>query len=360
MRDESIPERIIRATHHVRRALLSGYTTYRDLGSEGMQAFDANLRDSINRGLIPGPRLFVATHALTSTGSYEMRTENAANGVGGPQISDACDGLVGVRRAVRRRVADGADVIKFYADYRRKIMRFPPVQAHPYIGGMPFPPKDPNPAVVMFTQEEMNAIVEEADLANLPVACHAGTAKGAIMAARAGVTSIEHGSEGSEELFKEMRRRDCIFVPTLAATEAIQKEQVGKAQQQAKLAFDMGVRLAAGGDTGVFNHGEGVREMELMIGAGIPVESALASCMMGGWESCGKDSCGFRFGWLEEGNRADIIALDSDPRADSHALRKVGFVMKDGKVWKKDGIPVGIIDQVAQDAGLPDPSWQLV
>lgn len=339
MRDESIAERTIRATNHARLALLSGYTTYRDLGSEGMGAFDANVRDAINRGLIPGPRLFVATHALTSTGSYEMRTENAANGVRGPQISDACDGPVGARQAVRRRVADGADIIKFYADYRRKIMRFPPVQAHPYIGGMPFPPSDANPQVVMFTQDEMDAIVDEASLAGLPVACHAGTTKGAVMAARAGVTSIEHGSEGTDELFEAMREHNCIFVPTLAATNAIRPEQVAAAQQRVKRAFDMGVRLAAGGDTGVFNHGEGVREMELMIDAGIPVEEVLHACMVGGWESCGKGGCGYWFGYLARGTRADIIALDADPRVDKQALRSVSFVMKDGRVWKQDGVP---------------------
>lgn len=360
MRDESIVERVIRATNHVRLALLSGFTTYRDLGSEGMQAFDTNLRDAINRGLIPGPRLFVATHALASTGSYEMRTENAANGVIGPQISDACDGPAGVRRAVRRRVADGADVIKFYATYRRKVMRFPPVQTHPYIGGMPFPPANANPETLMFTLEEMQTIVQEARMANLPVACHAGTAQGAKMAAIAGVTSVEHGSEATEDMLEEMERQKCIFVPTLAAIEAIRKEEVGKVQRQAKRAFDMGIRLAAGGDTGVFNHGEGAREMELMIEAGIPIEDTLEACMLGGWESCGKDQCGYRFGWFEKGNRADIIALDTDPRVDARALRKVGFVMKDGKVWKKDSIPVGIIDQVTQDAGLPDPSWQLL
>ena len=359
MRDESIIERTIRATHHVRRALLSGYTTYRDLGSEGMQSFDANLRDAINRGLIPGPRLFVATHALTSTGSYDMRTENASGGVRGPQMSEVCDGVVGVRQGVRRRVAEGADVIKFYADYRRKIMRFPPLQVHPYIGGMPFPPDDINPAVVMFTQGEMNAIVEEATTAGLPVACHAGTEEGARMAARAGVTSIEHGSEGTEELFEEMLRHDTIYVPTLAATHAIRPQQVPEVQQQAKKAFDMGVRLAAGGDTGVFNHGEGAREMELMIEAGIPVEEVLEACMIGGWESCGKDACGFRFGWLAQGTRADIIALDGDPRKDKSALRTVSFVMKDGQVWKKDGIPVGMIGQLMQDAGHAE-SWQVV
>ncbi|KAK5991022.1 hypothetical protein PT974_09298 [Cladobotryum mycophilum] len=351
MRDESIVERTIRATTHARRALVSGYTTYRDLGSEGMGAFDVSLRDAINRGLAPGPRLFVATHALTSTGSYEVRTENAANGVTGPQISDPCDGPVGVRRAVRRRVADGADVIKFYADYRRKVMRFPPLQTHPYIGGIPHAPRNANPQVIMFTQEEMNAIVDEAKLANLPVACHAGSTKGAIMAAKAGVTSIEHGESGSAELIQEMLQNDCIYVPTLAATEVMHKQELASMQKFVKQAYDAGVRLAAGGDTGVFNHGEGVREMELMIEAGIPVEDVLEACMVGGWEACGKDACGYQFGWLARGARADVIALDSDPRADNEALRKVIFVMKDGKIWRRDTVPAGLIQLALEDAG---------
>jgi imidazolonepropionase-like amidohydrolase len=364
MQGESIVERTVRATNHARRALLSGYTTYRDLGSEGMEAFDANFRDAINRGIIPGPRLFVATHALTSTGSYDLRTENGGNGVRGPVLSDVCDGAVGVRRAVRRRVADGADVIKYYADYRRKIMRFPPVQAHPYVGGMPFPPsaEQLNPANVMFTQEEMDAIVDEAKLANLPVACHAGTAKGAIMAAKAGVTSIEHGSEGTPELFDALKKHNVIYVPTLAATQAIRPQEVPSVQAKVKLAHDMGVRLAAGGDTGVFNHGNGAAEMELMLGAGVPLEHVLEACTVGGWETCGGAACGYRFGWFAEGNRADIVALDADPREDPKALRKVSFVMKDGKVWKKDGVAVGVVDLVKQECGhaTEETRWQMV
>jgi imidazolonepropionase-like amidohydrolase len=344
MRDESIVERVVRATNHVRDALLAGYTTYRDLGSEAMQNFDANLRDCVNRGLIPGPRLFVATHALASSGSYEIRSENRSNGLQLPQASDVGDGPQGVRRAVRRRVAEGADIIKFYADYRRKIMRFPPAQAHPYVGSVLFPPENSNPQVLLFTQEEMNMLVEEARLAELPVACHAATAKGAAMALKAGVTSVEHVFESSDELFEEMVRTKCIYVPTLAAAENLAKDKFGALLKSTKKAHDLGVRLAAGGDTGTFPHGEGVREMELMIEAGIPLCDVLESCMVGGWEACGGDLCGFRFGWLEKGNRADIIALESDPRHDPTALRHVGFVMKDGRVWKQNGVAVGMAD----------------
>lgn len=342
MRDESIVERTIRATNHVRRALLSGYTTYRDLGTEGMASFDTNVRDAINRGLIPGPRLFVATECLASTGSYQLRLENTANGASGPRISDPCDGPVSCRAAVRRRVAAGADIIKFYADYSRQAMRFPAVETHGSSIPVQFPPRNPNPPIVMFNQDEMNAIVEEAHLAGLPVACHASTAKGAAMAAKAGVSSIEHGNFITEEVFAEMHRNNCIFVPTLGIMEVLRKHDLAKLQRNVKKAFDMGVRLAAGGDTGAFNHGEGAREMELMIDAGVPVEDVLEACTVGGWESCGKDACGYRFGWFEEGNRADIIALDADPRVDREALRKVSFVMKNGRVWKRGGEAVGI------------------
>lgn len=347
MRDESIVERTVRATNHVREALLSGYTTYRDLGTEAMENFDANLRDCINRGLIPGPRLFVATHAIASSSSYEIRSENRQNGLVLPKASDAEDGPWGVRRAVRRRVGDGADIIKFYADYRRKVMRFPPL--HPAVignrpgGGIRFPPDhgEANPAVPLFTLEEMTAIVQEAKLAELPVAAHAGTLDGAMMATQAGVTSVEHINEGSDELFGLMARKGVIYVPTLAVFELAQsKREFKKEQVKVKTAFDLGVRLATGGDTGTFPHGEGVRELELLIDAGIPLEDVLEACTVGGWESCGKELCGYRFGFFEPGARADIIALNADPRDDKRALRSVSFVMKDGEVYKQDGVPL--------------------
>lgn len=341
MRDESIVERTVRATNHVRHALLSGYTTYRDLGTEAMENFDANLRDCVNRGLLPGPRLFVATHPVASTAGYEVRSENRQGGLTLPPSSDAADGPWGVRAAVRRRVGAGADLIKFYGDYRRKVMRFPPLPPGA-AGAIRFPPDhaERNPTVPLFTQEEMTAIVEEAALAKLPVAAHVGTLESATMAVRAGVTSLEHVLEGSDELFAEMAKRGVIYVPTIAVYELeLPRAEVRKAQARVKKAFDMGVRMAAGGDTGTFPHGEGARELELMIEAGIPLEDVLEACTVGGWEACGKDFCGYRFGFFEKGTRADIIALDADPREDKRALRKVSFVMKDGEVYKHNGAP---------------------
>ena len=336
-------ERIIRATNHCRAALLAGYTTYRDLGSESMQDADANVRDAINRGLIPGPRLFVATQALASTGSYEIRTENSLGGHCLPSGADTADGVDEIRRAVRRRIAAGADVIKFYADYRRRILRFPPAQQHPYVAGALHAPREPNPNIVVFSQEEMDVLVAEAKMAHCPVAAHCMTLEGALGAVNAGVTSLEHVVEINDEVCRAMVKAKCIMVPTLAVLEKLYKEKLSQVLMQTKRAFELGVRLACGGDTGTFNHGENARELELMIEAGISVEDVLESCTVGGWEACGGDLCGQRFGWFEEGLHADIIALRTDPREDKNALRQVEFVMKDAKVWKLDGKAVGML-----------------
>lgn len=354
MRDQSLVERTVRATNHARAALLAGYTTYRDLGTEALGNADANLRDCVNRGLTPGPRMFVATEAIASSGSYEIRVENRIGTGGGreglalrvPRAADVADGVEGVRAAVRRRVGEGADVIKVYADYRRKVMRWPNDVVGPG-GKVLFPPERRNPAVPAFSLEELKGIVEEAGLAEMPVAAHTGETKAALMAVRAGVTTVEHIFEDSaeigDELFREMAKTGTIWVPTLATAELLAPEVFAACKARVKKAYDMGVRLAAGGDTGTFNHGLNVREMEIMVEAGIPVEAALVVGTYRGWEACGKDACGFKFGWFEVGNRADIVALDTDPREDVRALRNVSFVMKDGRVWKRDGVPVDMV-----------------
>lgn len=172
MRDESAVERIVRATNHARAALDAGYTTYRDLGTEGLRDADASFRDTINRGLTPGPRMFVATECIASSGGYEIRQENRSSlgccgGTNVARISDPADGVDGVRAAVRRRLGAGADIIKFYADYRKRALRFPaptwpgapeirfPPSAHPLYGVR-------SPNTLLFSQAEMDAMVAEA------------------------------------------------------------------------------------------------------------------------------------------------------------------------------------------------------
>ncbi|EHY54810.1 hypothetical protein HRR83_004018 [Exophiala dermatitidis] len=337
-RDESPAERIIRSVNHCRKALLAGFTTYRDLGSESMENADANVRDAIARGLMPGPRLFVATKVIASTGSYEPRTENGGEGhVCLPAGADAVDGVDDIRRAIRRRIAAGADIIKFFADYRRRIMRYPPAQQHPYIHSVRFPPANPNPDVLVFNQEEMDAIVQEAKLAECPVAAHCGTITGTLCAIKAGVHTIEHAYYANEEVFDEMIKNNVVFVPTLSVCEELHPKRLDEIKAQVALAHKKGVRLACGGDTGPVPHGQNARELELMMEAGVPVEDVIEAATVGGWDACGGDLCGLRFGWFDPGNRADIVALETDPRADKGAFRKVNFVMKDATVYKRDG-----------------------
>ena len=349
MRDESLVERVIRATNHCRAALLAGYTTYRDLGTESAQNADVHIRDAINRGLIPGPRIFCVTEALASSGGYEIRHENAIGGVTVPRISDPCDGVVGVRAAVRRRLGAGADVIKFYADYHKRALRFP-APAWPGCADIMFPPPSRqygwydarSPNLLLFNQEEMDEIVREAKSARAPVAAHAQSTEGVIMAASAGVTSVEHGFEpwDDSEAMHVMHRNGTIFVPTLAVLELFidLKPFLDKVRD----AHAHGVKLACGGDTGAFAHGDNVRELELMLKAKVPLEEVLTAATLHGWEACGGDWCGRKFGWLEKGCAADIIALNGDVREDVGALRRVDFVMKDAKVWKKHGVAVGM------------------
>ncbi|CAI0647285.1 unnamed protein product [Colletotrichum noveboracense] len=310
----------------------------KDLGSEGMQECDANLRDAIARGLTPGPRLFVATKVIASTGSFEPRTENSAGGHCLPAGADAVDGVEQCRQAVRRRIAAGADIIKFFADYRRRIMRSPPAQQHPYIPSVLYPPKEPNPDYLVFSQEEMDMIVKEAELAGAPVSAHCCTLKGAMAAIQAGVNTIEHVYFGTDDMLMRMIEKGVIMVPTLAIAEKLHAHRFDQILKQVKRAHDLGVRLACGGDTGTYPHGDNVRELELMIEAGIPVLDVLEYCTVGGWEACGGDLCGRRFGWFAEGLQADIVALDGDPGKNTKALRSVSFVMKDAKVWKEGGI----------------------
>ncbi|KAI5920410.1 amidohydrolase domain-containing protein [Camillea tinctor] len=329
MRDESFVERVVRATNHAKAALMAGYTTYRDLGTEGLRDADANFRDTISRGLIDGPRMLVATECIASSGGYEIRQEHGmhCHGAYAPRISDPADGIDGVRAAVRRRLGAGADIIKFYADYRKRQLRFP-VPAWPG------------------SREEMNVMVAEARAGKAPIAAHAQSPEAVIMAAKAGVTSVEHGYMPSEEALNAMKENGTIFVPTLAVIEALLLPGGGSNSNahrtfqvildHTKAAYKKGIKLACGGDTGAFAHGDNVRELELLVKAGVPLDYVLQAATLHGWEACGGDLCGRRFGCIEKGFAADIIALRGDVAKDLGALRRVDFVMKDGKMYKDE------------------------
>lgn len=333
------------------------YTTYRDLGTEGLYSSDTSLRDIINRNLTPGPRLLVATEALASSSGYALRleshshlspsTHSAHSGI--PRLSDPCDGPTACRAAVRRRLGAGADIIKFYADYRRRTLRFPP-PAYPGGPDVRFAPVgfERNPASVLFSQEEMDAIVSEAHRAKCPVAAHAATVSGVIMAAQAGVTSVEHGFVRSDEAVEAMKEHGTIFVPTLAVVEAEGggpgNTLLREAMAQTYAAWMAGVKFAAGGDTGAFAHGRNVREVELMVAAGVPLEDVLEAVTLGGWMACGGEWCGRRFGGVKVGWSADFVAVEGDVRGDLGALRRVRWVVKDGEVVVKEGrlVEVGL------------------
>ncbi|PMD56154.1 uncharacterized protein K444DRAFT_55535 [Hyaloscypha bicolor E] len=189
---------------------------------------------------------------------------------------------------------------------------------------------------------EMNEMVAEAKRRRAPIAAHAQDPEAVIMAAKAGVTSVEHGSMPSEEALQAMKENSTIFVPTLSVFDSEIRRGGGKDSERTlgaildhtKAAYDKGIKLACGGDTGAIAHGENAREIELMVEAGIPISDVLQAATLHGWESCGGDLCGRRFGLVEEGWAADLIALDDNPTENIGAIRKVKFVMKDGKVYK--------------------------
>ncbi|KAI9052778.1 hypothetical protein LZ554_003051 [Drepanopeziza brunnea f. sp. 'monogermtubi'] len=344
---ESVPERIIRAMNRCRTALLSGYTTYRELGSSSSMPdfeLDVNIRDAISRELMPGPRHFVATRPLASAHTSTHRIEKGTSRYLPPPGSEVLDGLDEIRRAVLRKIAAGADVVALHADCKKVLPVLdtrssrPRGQQHPYTAGILSLLEKPERDYVVFAQEEMDAVVSVARAARRPVAALCRTLEGAMAAIKAGVRSIEYGYGigGREGVLRAMAEKSVILVPNLASAE---RSKLPALMAQTKRAFELGVRIACGGGTA----GDVVREMELLVECGIPLEDVLENCTVGGWEACGGEICGKRFGWFEAGAQADIVALDGDPRIDKGALRKVSFVMKDARIWKMDGIAVGMV-----------------
>jgi imidazolonepropionase-like amidohydrolase len=290
---EPLALRTARATVAAKATLLAGFTTVRDLGTEGAGYADVGLKQAIEQGIIPGPRMLVATRALVATGAYGPKGFEANVSI--PQGAEEADGA-NLVTAVRHQIGAGADVVKLYADYHWR----------------PGEPSRPT-----FTEAEMRRAV------------------------LAGVDTIEHGGEGTTEVFKLMKERGVCYLPTLAASDAVAHyrgwngaEPVPSMVAQARKAFSLaraaGVNLCVGGDVGVFAHGENAREIELMVADGMPVPQALVAATSGNARAFHVSD---QFGSLEPGLFADIIAVEGDPTRDIRAVRAVKFVMKGGKVY---------------------------
>jgi imidazolonepropionase-like amidohydrolase len=318
---EAEAERVVRAVNHVRASLLAGVTTMRDLGSEGAGYADVAIRDAIERGIIPGPRLLVAGKALVATGSYGPKGFH--EGVDVPLGAETADGHDALIRVVRGQIGRNIDFVKIYADYR-----WGP-------GGT---------AAATFTQDELNTIVEVTTSSWRPAVAHASTAEAMRRAILAGVETIEHGDEATAEVYELMARNDIALCPTLAAGDAISQyggwnkatepdpPRIAAKKESFQAALAAGVRICFGGDVGVYPHGDNVRELEMMVEYGMPVADVLRAATSGNADIFHLED---RVGRLREGLLADIIAVAGDPLADVSVLRDVRFVMKDGHVYRQ-------------------------
>ncbi len=319
---EPLALRTARAVAAAKTTVLAGFTSERDLGTEGAGYADVGLKAAIDQGIVPGPRLSVATRAIVALGAYGPK--GFEPGLTIPQGAEEVSGVDQIVAAVRRQIAAGADWIKLYADYRWR-------------------PGEDSRATL--SQDEMTAAVAAAHDAGRPVAVHAATAEGMRRAVAAGVDTIEHGYGGTPAIFASMAARHIALCPTLAASDATSRYRGWTGSEPAppavvlnrasvRMAIDAGVPICVGGDVGVFAHGSNAREMVLLVAAGMTPARVLIAATSGNarWLHLSD-----RLGTVKPGLLADLVAVAGDPTGDIDAVRHIRLVMKGGAVVSTDG-----------------------
>lgn len=311
---ESRAERTARAVNHAKATLLAGFTTVRDLGTEGAGFDDVGLKQSIEKGIIPGPRMIVAGKAIVATGSYGPKSNLSELDL--PKGAEESDGE-NLIKTTRDQIGHGADLIKIYADYRWGLNKT---------------------SAPTFSIDEIKKVVETAKSTGRPVVAHASTKEGMRRAVEGGVETIEHGDNGDEEIFNLMKSKNVALCATLAAGDAIKQyngwkkgtdpepESIIQKRKSFQAALKSGVTIAFGGDVGVYTHGDNARELELMVDYGMPVLDVLRSVT----SVNAKVFHQAEIGQIKAGFKADLIVVEGDPIKNISQIRKVKLVMKNG------------------------------
>jgi imidazolonepropionase-like amidohydrolase len=315
---EPLALRTARAVNHARATLEAGFTTIRDLGTEGADYADAGLKQAIEQGIIPGPRMLVVTRALIARGSYAPAGFAPEWEI--PQGAEEAGGVDELTRVVRDQIGKGADQIKVYADYRWG----PNGEARP-----------------TFTLDELRLIVEIARSSGRAVVAHASTEEGMRRATLAGVETIEHGDGGTPEVFRLMAEHGVALCPTVAAGDAIlryggwrrgidpEPPRITQKRASLRAALAAEVTICNGSDAGVFAHGDNVRELEILVDYGMTPLQVLRAATS---TTADVLHLGDRVGRIAPGLFADLIAVDGDPTREISALRRPALVLKGGEV----------------------------